>query len=222
MPLLSASLVAARLPPRRMPRTEPPALPDDALRATMTRCLAARPAGTPLRLFAYGALMWEGTALLGATARPGVLHGHAREFCLRDIHTRGTPEAPGLTTGLVPRPGSTCGGVVLDLPDNPDALWPGWRQEMRPGFYRAAWVEVAAVPGGQALSAIAFIADPSHRLWAGAMPEEAMAEVLAGAVGPMGPGAEYLRQADEMLEAIGLPDLTLSRLSAEVARRLGG
>jgi cation transport protein ChaC len=222
MPPLPAPLIAARLPARRMPRTEPPALTDDALRATMARFLASRPRGAALRLFAYGALMWEGTAMLSATARPAILHDHARQFCLHDIHSRGTPQAPGLTTGLVPRPGAACSGLVLELPEDAEALWPGWQQEMRPGFYRAAWVEAVPVPGGDALLAITFIADPSHRLWAGEMPEAAQAEVLAAAVGPLGSGAEYLRHAAEMLAAIGLPDPMLSRLSAEVARRLGG
>lgn len=216
MPLLTAALIAARLPTRRLPAAPPPVLPDSRLRRMMQETLAARPPGATIRVFAYGGLIWEGATLPGAVARPAWLPGRDRRFCLRDVHMRGVPEAPGLTTGLVP--GAGCGGVLLDLPD-PEGFWQAWRQEMRPGFYRAAWLE-ATDRLGRSLHAIAFLADRAHHDFADGLPEAEQAAILAEAVGPSGPGAQYLRLCADVLAAIGLPDPALGRLAGAVAHRL--
>ena len=70
--------------------------------------------------------------------------------------------------------------------------------------------------------AIGFLADPAHPLFVGDMPEGEQAKVLATAVGPQGPDAEYLRRADGMLRDLGLPDPALDQLTRRVSAMLEG
>lgn len=201
------------------PVLRPPQPTDDrTLHAALAGALAGRRAGERLRLFAYGALMWEPEKIPGATARPAMLTGFARAYVLLDVRDRGTPEAPGLTLGLVPRPEARCDGLLYDLPEGPEAehaaLEPAWRQEMTPGFYRADWVEAAPLPEGGACRALTFVADEGHPLWAGGIGEEGVAAVLATARGEGGTALDYLRRANAALRAAGLRDETLLRLEA--------
>jgi cation transport protein ChaC len=222
MPDLTEELIAARAPGRRQPRSSPPGLDEDALRATMRAALAERPEGGPLRLFSYGALMWERGAVPGAAAAPAALPGFARAWCLRDIHTRGTPEAPGLTLGITAQAGARCEGVLftLDRRNEEAALWSAWQQEMTPGFYRPVWVRVQPLPAGEALPALAFLTRDAHPLRTPALPEEEVARILASASGPGGPAADYLHRAAEALRRHGMRDAALERIAAKVAGRL--
>ena len=63
-------------------------------------------------VFAYGSLIWRpGFAHLGA--RPALLRGYHRRFCIWSRHYRGTPERPGLVLGL--DRGGACQGVVFEV-----------------------------------------------------------------------------------------------------------
>lgn len=218
---LSRALIARALPARCLPARPPPTLSESQLRAGMQGALCGRRAGDPLRVFAHGALMWDQRMAAGAEATPARLRGFARRWCLRDIHDRGMPDAPGLAPGLEPMPDACCEGLLLTLSEAA-ALWPVWRQEMAPGFCRAAWVTVVPMPQGTPLRALAFVADPTHRLHAGALPEPAQARILARAVGPRGPNADALLWAQEALGAAGLEDALLDRLCGQVGRLLAG
>ena len=222
---LTADLIESRLPPRREPRMPAPTLDEATMRAALDRILADRPPGERLHLFSYGALMWDSASVPGAEAAPADAPGFARSFCLRDIHNRGVPEAPGLTLGIRAAPGARCGGVLYTLPEGrreERAIWSAWQQEMSPGFYTPVWLAALPQLGGRAVRAIGFVANPSHPLYAGDAPEEQQATVLAGAVGPQGPDAEYLRRATESLREGGVPDPLLERLADRVADRLEG
>lgn len=218
-PALTREMIGRHLPTRRQPRHPPPTTPDGLLRAGMRGALCGRPEGEPLRVFAYGSLMWERQVIPDAAAAPARLRGFARRWSLWDIHNRGVPEAPGLILGLEPEPGACCEGLLFDLPGDA-ALWPVWQHEMLPGFYRAAWITAVPVPQGRPVRALTFVADAAHPLHAGPVPGVAQARILAGAVGPQGPNAEYLLSALETLRAEDLGDALLERLAAAVAKRL--
>src|ERR1700675_2776239 len=82
----------------------------------MPAAIAALRAGIePVWGFAYGSLMWN-PEIAFAEARPGVLHGYHRSFCLYSYRYRGTPERPGLVLGL--DRGGSCRGVVYRVPDD--------------------------------------------------------------------------------------------------------
>lgn len=220
MPLTRA-LIAQHLPDRRLPARSPPTIPEPLLRAGLAGALCSRGAGDLPRVFAYGSLMWERAALPGAAAVPARLGGFARRWQLRDIHNRGVAEAPGLTLGLEPVPGGCCEGLLFTLPEDA-ALWPVWRHEMLPGFYRGEWVTVVPLPQGRPVRALTFIADAAHPLHAGPLPEPAQARLLARAVGPQGRNADYLLSAQETLRQAGLEDAQLDRLAGMVGRLLAG
>jgi glutathione-specific gamma-glutamylcyclotransferase len=220
MPLTRAQ-IAQRLPERRTSARPPQTVPENLLRASLAGALCSRGAGDPPRIFAYGSLMWERQVLPRAVAEPARIGGFARRWHLRDIHNRGVPEAPGLTLGLEPGPGECCDGLLFTLPDDA-ALWPVWRHEMLPGFYRAEWVTTVPLPQGRPVRALTFIADAAHALHTGRLPEAAQARVLAEAVGPQGPNAEYLLSAQEVLRQAGLEDRQVDRLAGMVGRLLAG
>ncbi|WP_165982226.1 gamma-glutamylcyclotransferase [Dankookia rubra] len=216
---LTRALIAQRLPESRVPARPPQTVPENLLRASLAGALCSRRAGDLPRIFAFGSLMWERQVLPGALPEPARLGGFARRWHLRDIHNRGVPEAPGLTLGLEPEPGECCDGLLFTLPDDA-LLWPVWRHEMLPGFYRTEWVTVVPLPQGRPVRALTFIADAAHPLHAGPLPEPAQARVLATAVGPQGPDAEYLLSTQETLRQAGLEDRQVDRLAGMVGRLL--
>lgn len=177
-------------------------IPDPDLRARLAATLRNAPPG-PLRLFAYGALIWQRN-LRHAAAGAATLPGHHPAYAVRDETSRGTPGAPGLTLGLVP--GGAAQGIAFTLRDADD-LWPAWKQEMAPGHYLPAWLPLE--DGAVALS---FLADPASRLYAGPLPDAAILAVLARAEGPQGTARDYLARTAAALRQMGRPDPMLDRL----------
>jgi glutathione-specific gamma-glutamylcyclotransferase len=73
---------------------------------------------------------------------------------------------------------------------------------------------------GREAPAIAFVVDRRHMAYAGRPPLETVADMLAGACGHWGSGAEYLLNTVLKLEEHGIRDRNLWRLQALVAERL--
>src|SRR5256885_846210 len=65
--------------------------------------------GRDIWLFAYGSLMWD-PGFPFEEARPALLRGYRRSFCLYSHRYRGTPEKPGLVLGL--DTGGMCRGIA--------------------------------------------------------------------------------------------------------------
>jgi len=101
---------------REVPDTGPPPgmeLHTDADYAAWVARIAGRAPPGPLRLFAYGSLIWKPE--IGHTAEaPATAHGWHRSFCLKMIRYRATPDCPGLMMAL--DRGGSCKGVLYDLP----------------------------------------------------------------------------------------------------------
>ena len=214
---LTAALIEARTPARVLPDRPAPAVPDDVLRRGADAVLAER-RGSGLWVFAYGALIWDDCCGYDER-RLGTLHGMARRYCLRDTGNRGTPGRPSLTLGLEPADGA-CAGVVVHLAERglERNLWAVWEHEMASGLYDARWMQVATAGG--AVDALTFVADPLSPLFAGQVPEDETADILAGTAGPGGPAADYLRRTADAMRDWGAPDPYLDRLAAAVAERL--
>ncbi len=117
------------------------ALTDEQLSDSLTAMLKARPKGAGWWVFAYGSLLWN-PLFPFAEARPAILRGLHRRFCLRSLASRGTPDQPGLVLGL--DRGGACTGVAYRLPAPVamDELHLLWRREMVVGAYRPRWVRV--------------------------------------------------------------------------------
>ncbi len=219
MTVLTRALIEAHLPHTAKVGPPPAGVPEAQLRQGMNAALDQRCASNGIWVFAYGSLIWEGGFDQDA-ARAGSVEGLVRRYCIWDDRNRGTTARRALTLGLERQPGR-CTGVAFHLAEDrvQEALWTVWRQEMTGGYYTAEWVEVASRQGP--VTAVTFVADPRHRLHAGAVPEGVVLDILAAGVGPGGTAASYLLQTAEALRRWGIPDGYLEHYEAEVARRLG-
>ena len=176
---------------------------------------ALREASEPVWVFAYGSLMWN-PEIAFAEARPGFLHGYHRSFCLYSRDYRGTPERPGLVLGL--DRGGSCRGIVYRLmPDRVgEALDRIWAREMTGQVYRMRRVVVRTAEGSVAAQACVVRRDSPD--YAGRLPLDEAARLLASAVGGRGSGRDYLANTVRHLEALGISDGLLHRIEARVAR----
>lgn len=182
--------------------------------------LRSRPdPAAPLRLFAFGSLIWKPECDHVGEA-PAVARGRHRAFCLRLLRFRGTPEAPGLMMAL--DRGGCCSGILYDLPatDVEGQLHRLFRREFthKPINNTPRWITVDTAAGS--VPALAFVMNRASPLYAGRLPLEAVADVLAHACGHWGSGAEYLLNTVSHLEAKGIHDRNLWRLQQLVAERI--
>ncbi len=219
MTILTRALIEARLPLTVAAGAQPAAVPEAELRRGMGRVLDERQAADGIWVFAYGALIWEDGFAYDA-ARAGTVEGLVRRYCIWDNRNRGTVAQPALTLGLDRQPGA-CAGIAFHLAEDAvqEALWTVWKQEMAGGYYTAEWVDAATEAGP--VAAVTFVADPRHPLYAGAVPESEVVDLLSVGVGPGGTAASYLMQTADALRRWGIPDPALDRCEAAVARRLG-
>jgi cation transport protein ChaC len=193
------------------------ALSDEALAASLAATLAKKPAGSGWWVFAYGSLLWN-PLFPFADAKPALLSGLHRQFCLWSLGTRGTIKVPGLVLGL--DRGGSCRGVAYRLPAHcaRAELALLWRREMVVGSYKPRWLQVKLNPAGHSLTALAFVVDRAHPQYAGRLAVERQAKVLASAQGVFGSSADYLERARVALVTHGIVDPYLERLAVAVAR----
>lgn len=193
---------------------------DDEVSAHVAAFLALDPApGGPLRLFAYGSLLWK-AEVAHVAEMPGLVRGWHRSFCMRLPRFRGTEEFPGLMMAL--DRGGACRGVLMDLEPGEKAaqLDKLFRRELPyvPASNAPRWLRVATAQGP--VPALGFVMDQTSPLYTGRQTAEAVAEVLSRACGYGGTGAEYLMNTVDQLERRGIHDSLLWRLQAMVAARI--
>ena len=165
-------------------------------------------------VFGYGSLMWRpGFAFL--ERRRATLHGKRRGFCIYSVHHRGTYERPGLVLGL--RPGGEVRGAAYRVaPADWDATYAYLREREQPTeTYVEARVHVALEGRGE-VEALAFLSDEAHPQWAGDLPLDRQAELIAGATGLSGSNIGYLRDLVAHLREEGCADAELDALLARV------
>ena len=189
-----------------------PILSEEELDASLEAVLARR-GGCRTWVFGYGSLMWN-PAFHYLERQTALLYGFHRRFCLWTHAGRGTPENPGLTLAL--ERGGSCRGVAFRISDElvESELGIVWRREMVSGAYAPRWVTVRIE--GEEMRAVTFVINHDHDRYAGLLPENRVAEVIAGAAGGLGPCAEYLHNTVEHLEELGIHDRSLMRLSHQV------
>jgi glutathione-specific gamma-glutamylcyclotransferase len=184
------------------------------------RIMRSHPApGEPTRLFAYGSLIWK-PEIEHTGEEIGNARGWHRSFCFRIARFRGTPEQPGLMMAL--DRGGQCKGVLYTLPIQNLEYQFGklFRREFtnKPANSMPAWINVTTATG--AVHALTFVMNRASPLYAGRLPPEAVADVLAIACGHWGTGAEYLLNTVSHLEKKGIHDGNLWRLQRLVAERI--
>lgn len=172
-----------------------------------------------LWVFGYGSLMWN-PGFEFAEARPAWLTGWHRAFCLYSLHYRGTPSRPGLVLGL--DLGGSCRGIGFRVPAAQAELAVEYLNERELiGYAYQACTLPIAFDDGREVPAYTFVADRSHRHYAGAMALERAAAIIMDAQGATGLNRDYLINTVRRLEADGFVDQALHALLLEVERQTG-
>ncbi len=191
-------------------------LSEEELAETRRRVLLEHEPGQDLWLFAYGSLIWN-PAFHFVAREPARLAGYHRRFCLWTHLGRGSKECPGLILGL--DRGGSCRGVAFRIahPKIETELEIVWRREMLSAAYRPTWVKLQTASGP--CQALTFVINRKHERYAGRLEDDAVADAIANAEGPLGTCAEYLFNTTEHLAELGIADPNLKRLCDEVAAR---
>lgn len=185
-------------------------LTPEQLECSIDGMLATHPPGKDLWLFGYGSLIWN-PCLDFAERKVVRVHGHHRSFCVWSHMGRGTRDHPGLVLGL--DGGGSCHGVAfrIEAAKVRAELRLVWRREMVVGSYCPRWVRADALDG--TFSAIAFVVNRDHPSYAGKLPIENVARILASARGHLGTPADYLRSTVQGLRDHGVKDSYLTRIA---------
>jgi cation transport protein ChaC len=173
-----------------------------------------RSSTAPVWIFAYGSLMWS-PEIHFAEALPARIHGWHRSFCLYSPEYRGTREKPGLVLGL--DRGGSCRGIAYrlaaaTLADGIDYLW---TREMTGFVYHMTPVRMSTERGPTA--GYAFTVRRDSPDYAGRLPLDVAARIIATSKGDRGTGRDYLVNTVRHLEQLGIVDGALHRIERLVA-----
>ncbi len=214
------------LQPAQVSHAMPP--PPQGLRAataedharTIADLLGPEPDHDEVWIFAYGSLIWN-PACDFVEMRTGLVRGWHRAFCLGWINSfRGSDENPGLMLAL--DRGGASKGVLYRLP--PDQLEQCLHQLLEremgwlPSPFPPRWVNAGS--GDRTIRALTFCMDRNSGRYVSGLSDEAIADVLATAVGERGSMAEYLFATVQHLEEMGIHDPHLWQLQSLVADRI--
>lgn len=167
-------------------------------------------------VFGYGSLLWN-PGFEVAQSCVAVLDGYVRSFCMRSIHHRGSDAAPGLVLALDAAEQGHCQGVALAVAAGHEAQTLAYLRERE--LISSAYLERnldVTLNDGRRVNALAYIIDPDHVQYCGALPLEEQAQIIAYAVGERGPNTEYLFNTTAHLVGIGLNDPDLDWLASRV------
>ncbi len=171
-----------------------------SLRTDLERFVAVLPRGD-LWVFGYGSLMWS-PGFRFAERHAALLHGFHRSLCVYSHRYRGTPELPGLVMGLCR--GGSCWGVAFRIAQRHvrSTLEALWDREMPNRVYEARLVQVRM--SHRTIQAVAFVADPAHRQFAGRLGVKETARLVAQGCGQRGHNLEYLAHTVRHMEELGV------------------
>ena len=171
-------------------------------------------------VFGYGSLIWK-PGFDYEASELATLHGFHRSFCMRSIHYRGTPEAPGLVLALDALEGASCRGVAYHVGETraEETLDYLRERELISSAYRETEQDLH-LDSGNRVTAVCYVVDTGHVQYSGALSLEEQARVIAGSTGQNGRNDEYLFNTAASLDRLGIADDDLRRLSELV--RAGG
>jgi glutathione-specific gamma-glutamylcyclotransferase len=217
---LTAELVAL------VERTEPDPGPEpgmtehsDAEFDALVETLLSEYRPDELWVFAYGSLIWNPEFEVLETRR-ATAYGWHRSFCLKLTRWRGTRELPALMLAL--DRGGSCSGLAYRLPkgDHFGQLGLLMRREIdaNPPTNVPRWISVRTAAG--MVRALAFVAATDGMAYAGKLPLEKVAEILARAAGHWGSSAQYLFRTVTKLEEHNIRDRNLWKVQRLVANEI--
>lgn len=164
-------------------------------------------------VFGYGSLMWN-PGFEHVEARPALLHGWHRSFCIYSHRYRGTPECPGLVLGL--DRGGSCRGTAYRIARSRalEVLDYLWDREMVNGVYTPRILH-PRTPAGRPPCHV-YTVDRGHYQYAGGLPDHEMVRLIRQGVGKGGHNRDYLANTVRHLDELGISDGPLHRLLALV------
>jgi glutathione-specific gamma-glutamylcyclotransferase len=174
------------------------------------------PKGRGFWVFGYGSLMWRpGFDYL--EARPALLRGYHRAFCLKTTHYRGTPEKPGLVLGL--DRGGACRGRVFHVAASKaqDVARYLHERELITPSYEPRWLPMQTPDGP--VRAVAYIVDRNNRDYQGKLSERTIVQRIRRARGVSGSNLDYLINTVRHLDELGIAEGPLHRLLRLVKRK---
>ncbi|CAN5708642.1 gamma-glutamylcyclotransferase [soil metagenome] len=146
------------------------------------------------------------------------LQGWHRAFCIYSEHYRGTPKRPGRILGRLP--GGSCRGLAHRLPAGDYEAVRRYlidREIDHDGVYTEA-VRPIEIEGGRRVPALVYLADRTHRQFAGKLALATAAPLVRRGRGATGTNLDYLQNTVAHLAEMGLRDRALEEL-ARLSRR---
>ncbi|MEQ8508570.1 MAG: gamma-glutamylcyclotransferase [Rhodospirillaceae bacterium] len=155
-------------------------------------------------VFGYGSLMWR-PGFPFAEMAPARLNGWRRDMCIQSIHYRGTPDVPGLVSGLTP--GGECLGRAYKIsPDDVEQVVAYLdERELVTDVYLTQHLDVDLLDG-RSVPARVYVADTNHDQFAGHWSVTEKIKYLLQGTGSEGRSIEYLSNIVEQLELLKIAD----------------
>ena len=173
-------------------------------------------------VFAYGSLLWNPVIHIAATKR-GRIYGYHRQFCLKTMIGRGSPDSPGLVLGL--DRGGACAGLAMRVEAKDGAATIAeldllWRREMLNASYQPRRVMFYPDDGNaKPFACIAFTMNRQHRSYVRGLSHREKTAMIATASGFAGKNRDYLVATHEALQALGIHDSYIESLYQAVSRQ---
>lgn len=169
-----------------------------------------------LWVFGYASLIWRPGFAFEERAKAR-LGGYRRSLCIHSYVHRGTPERPGLVFGL-DRGGSCVGMAFRVAAQNGEEVTAYLRErELVTNVYRELKLPVR-LEDGRRVEALTYVVDRGHAQYAGSLPVEEAATIVARAHGQSGANVDYVRSCFQEISSLGLKDGWLEQM----VRRLPG
>jgi cation transport protein ChaC len=193
-------------------------LSNEQLEATRQALLGATIAARQdIWVYGYGSLMWD-PGFHFSEVRLARLQGYQRRFTYWTRIARGTRERPALMLTLEKQPddGCCCTGLAFRIRGEQAEIESAmlWRREMLRNGYCPALLPVHTPQGS--LSALVFACNHAHDDYAGEMPLDETAAIIAVASGAIGSNREYLEQMAAQLHALQIDDPYIEQLLQRV------
>ena len=193
-------------------------LSNEQLEATRIALLGAMLAAQQdIWVFGYGSLMWD-PGFHFSEVRLARLHSYQRRFTYWTRIARGTTERPALMLTLEKQADATCccTGLAFRISAAQAEMESAmlWRREMLRNGYCPTLVPVSTPQGP--LNALVFACNHAHDDYAGEMPLDKTAAIIAVAAGVIGTNREYLEQMALQLDALQIVDPYVERLLQRV------
>ena len=178
----------------------------------------------PCWLFGYGSLIFR-PAIPFVERRPARLRGWTRRFWQWSTDHRGSPWKPGRVVTLTPAPDDCCWGIAYRLAEaDAAAILADLDIRERGGYVRmeielelaesAERTPALSAAPPQVVAGLTYQGWPRNRNYAGPAPLAEIASQVTAATGPSGANADYVRDLDAALNALGVEDTHVGALAA--------